>query len=84
MELKIKRHIYEITETDIFMETAACVQLLTQSKEKLDCGHRPHPVLSKRAIKQIGIIERREIPYSLDEGVSVFGLVLTNETIHIH
>ncbi len=53
MELKIGRHTYEITSEDIFLDNGACVQLLTQSKERSDWGRIPNPVLSKKAIKEL-------------------------------
>ena len=56
--LKIGRHIYEITGKDRFMDNGSCVQLLTQSNEKISWGHRPSPTLSKRAIKQISSMDR--------------------------
>ena len=59
--LKIGRHEYQITEKDTFMDNGACVLLITQSKEKSDWGRRPHPVLSKRAIKEISKFERSPI-----------------------
>jgi len=58
MQLKIKRHEYEITEKDIFMDNGACIQLLTQSKERGDWGRRPTPKLSKRAIIKINKFEK--------------------------
>lgn len=58
MELKIGRNVYTITEKDVFMDNGACVQLLTQSKEKSVWGRKTTPVLPKRAIKEISKYER--------------------------
>ena len=62
MKIKIGRHTYEITEKDEFMDNGAIVQLLTQSKERSDWGRKPNPVLSKKLIKELGSIERVELP----------------------
>jgi len=72
--LKINRHVYDITERDRFMDNGCCVQLITQSLEKAEWGRRPSPVLSKRAVKQIGAFSRVEVPHKYGEHVSVFTL----------
>ncbi len=53
ISIKIKRHTYEITNKDSFLDNGACVQLITQSKEKANWGHRPNPILSKKTIKEL-------------------------------
>ena len=74
MILKIGRHEYEITKEDRFMDNGACIQLLTQSKEKSFWGKRPNPVLSKRAIKQISKYTLAQKSHNYGEWVQVFGL----------
>ena len=59
--LKIGRHSYEITERDEFMDNGKVVLLVSQSKEIPDRNQYPHPVLSKRAIKEIGKFERKRL-----------------------
>jgi len=76
MELKIKRNVYEITREDEFMDNRACVQLLTQSKERASWGKRPSPVLSKRAEKEIGKYKRILKNHGYREGVDIFTLDL--------
>lgn len=74
MNLKIGRHTYIITEKDLFMDNEACIQLLTQSKEKSNWGHRPNPVLSKKAIKEINKFERLQKKHGYDKRIQVFSL----------
>lgn len=66
MKLKIGR--------DCFMDNGACVQLLTQSKEKSTWGSRPSPVLSKRAIREIAKCERIEKPHNYGGDVTIYRL----------
>lgn len=74
--LKIGRHEYNVTEDDQFMDNKFCVQLLAQSKEKSSWGHRPSPVLSKKAVKQISVFTRKQILHGYDqEKVRVFSLI---------
>lgn len=72
--LKIGRHEYDITSQDQFMDNKSCVQLMTQSKERPDWGHKPNPVLSKRAIKEIGFFARVQHENEFGSRVSVFSL----------
>lgn len=58
VELKINRHTYQISESDVFTDNGKCIQLLTQSHEKGNWGRRPHPVLPKRCRDQIAKYER--------------------------
>lgn len=55
MILKIGKHIYDITEKDLFLDNGCCVQLLSQSKEKAQKWdrERPRPIVNKKVIKQI-------------------------------
>lgn len=69
MKLKIGRHTYNITESDVFMDNGSCVQLLSQRY-----GRRFFPVLSKKAIKKIARFKRIEIPHRYGIGVQVFKL----------
>jgi hypothetical protein len=79
MELKIGRNLYQITEDDIFIDNGACVQLLSQSKEKSRWGRRPNPRLSKRAIKEISYFDRVDRKHNYSTDVSVFSLDLTRK-----
>jgi len=79
MILKIKRHEYEITSKDLFMDNGACVQLLTQSKEKADWGRKRTPVLSKRTVKEISKFKRIQKKHNYHAGVEVFSLELDKE-----
>tara|TARA_R110000796_G_scaffold252500_1_gene387182 strand:+ start:24996 stop:25241 length:246 start_codon:yes stop_codon:yes gene_type:complete len=72
--LKIKTHTYEISEEDQFMDNSACVQLLTQSKERILHCSRPHPVLNKRNIKEISEYKRIDVDHSYGSGVQIFKL----------
>lgn len=63
LELKIGRYTYNITEKDLFLDNGSCVQLTTQSQEKSDWGHKPNPILSKRAIKHISKFTQVCVPY---------------------
>jgi len=74
MKLKIKKHEYEITPTDEFMDNGACVQLLTQSKEASVWGCRPTPVLSKKAIKEIAAFNRIQKEHKYGPTVTIFAL----------
>jgi hypothetical protein len=76
MKLKIKRHTYTITEKDLFMDNGACIQLLTQSKEKSNWGSKPTPVLSKKAIKEINKFERLQKKHGYNKSIQVFSLNL--------
>lgn len=77
MDLKIGRHKYVITENDSFMDNGACVQLLTQSEENSSWGHRPNPVLSKKAIKEISVFKRVDKDHGYSTSVQVFSLKLS-------
>ena len=72
--LKIKRHVYDITDRDCFMDNGCCVQLLTQSLESAHWGRRPRPVLSRRAVQQIGAFSRVAVPHKYGDHVTVFKL----------
>lgn len=73
LKIKIGRHDYEISTDDQFMDNGACVQLLTQSKEKSIYGKRPNPVLSKRAVWEINKFSKRQIN-GYGQDVKVFTL----------
>ena len=76
MKLKIGRHEYEITCDDIFMDNGACVQLLTQSSERMIWDASPDPILSKKAVKEISKFEHVQMEHGFSKGVSVFTLKL--------
>jgi hypothetical protein len=80
MKLKIGRHEYEITEKDEFMDNGACVQLTTQSKERnARWEKRPHPVLSKKAVKALSKYPRKERKNNYGEWVTIFSLDLSGK-----
>jgi hypothetical protein len=80
MELKIGRHIYEITPEDRFMDNGACVMLLTQSKEKQTSPwHINSPRLSKKAIKEIDKYEYEIITKT--ESVTVFRILEDDQEV---
>lgn len=74
LELKIGRHVYQITDKDRFMDNGKSVQLLTQSKEKSDWGRQPNPILSKIAIKEIDKYERNQHKNKYIGNVQLFNL----------
>jgi len=76
MNLKIGRHEYIITSKDRFMDNGACIQLLTQSKEKSKWGSIPTPVLSKRAIKEIKKYTKIQHQDHYETGTQIFSLDL--------
>ena len=76
MNLKIGRYEYIITAKDKFMDNGACIQLLTQSKEKSTWGRRPSPVLSKRAIKEIKEYTKIQHQDHDETGTQIFSLDL--------
>ena len=74
MELKIGRKTYTITNIDEFLDNGNCVKLMTQSKEPSDGCGRSRPVLSKRAIKEIGSFKRVPIAHIWGGRIKVFTL----------
>lgn len=74
MLLKIGRHEYEITRSDVFMDNGACVQLLSQHKDVGEWGRPKTPVLSKRAVKEISSFDRLLKKQKYGDGVAVFSL----------
>lgn len=75
-ELKIGRFTYTITAEDIFLDNGSCVQLLSQSKERLSGIHRPTPVLSKAAVKVTNKYIRKQHVHQHGKWCEVFSLVL--------
>jgi hypothetical protein len=74
IKIKIGRHNYEIDSSDKFMDNGACVQLLSQSKEKSDWSARPNPVLPKRVVKEISSFSRVQKDHIYGDRVQVFSL----------
>lgn len=72
VEVKIGRHTYDISSDDVFMDNGSCVQLVTQSKERLDWGVRPNPVLSKRAMVELAKFKCIHRETSRESWVKVF------------
>ncbi len=72
--IKVKRWEYKITGDDKFVDNGACVQLLTQSKQRDSWGRKIVPKLSKQAIKRISRFKR--IPHKNPNavGAQVFSL----------
>ena len=75
MKIKIGRNEYEITKRDIFMDNGACIQLMSQNKERVNCwGHRSSPVLYQRAAKQVNKYARIQKKHKYRKTVEVFSL----------
>lgn len=74
INLKIGRNLYEITEEDRFLDNGVCVQLVTQSKEKSDFGHRPAPTLSKTANDEISKFQKVFLSHHYGDGCKLFTL----------
>lgn len=72
--IKIGRNEYYITSLDEFMDNGACVQLLTQSKERSNWGRKPNPVLSKRAVKEVSAYKRVQKSHAYGASVEIFSL----------
>jgi len=72
--IKVKRWEYEITEADKFMDNGACVQLLTQSKQRGSWARKITSKLSKQAIKQISRFKRIPHEHPNAVGAQVFSL----------
>ena len=72
--IKVKRWEYEITEADMFLDNGVCIQLLTQAKQKGSWARKVTPILSKRAIIQIGRFKHIERMNKYGEGSRVFSL----------
>ncbi len=74
MEIKIGRHVYEITSEDVFMDNGACVQLLTQSKLRGDWGKPINPMLSKKLVNDLDTFTRVQKKHKYGATVQVFSL----------
>ena len=74
LNLKIGRNIYEITEADRFLDNGACIQLITQSKERVSWGHQQQPTLSKRAAREIDAFKRVYFSHHYGDGCKLFSL----------
>lgn len=74
--LKVKRHEYQITSDDTFLDNGSCVQLTSQSKENCFAYSvdRPNPVLSQRTVKEIASFERMQLQHGYGSGVQLFSL----------
>lgn len=75
--LKIKRHEYEITEKDEFLDNGSCIQLLTQSKEHDRWMQESTPKLSQKMVKEISRYERIPRKGRYNKRYSVFSLKLS-------
>jgi hypothetical protein len=74
ISIKIGRNTYEISDKDEFLDNKSCIQLITQSKEKLDYGTRPSPILTKRVIKEISAFKRVQLRHSYGTNCELFRL----------
>lgn len=75
LTLKIGRNKYDITENDKFLDNGACIQLLTQNKNKPGAwGRRPVPVLSKMAEKELKAFLRIQRKHNYGASVEVFSI----------
>lgn len=83
LSIKVKRWEYEITERDKFLDNGACVQLLTQGKQRDSWGRKITPILSKKAINQIGKFKRVPCEYPGLLGVNVFSLENISDTMSV-
>ena len=79
--LKIGRHEYQITTADQFLDNGACVQLRSQSNEKICWGKRDNPTLSKRAIKEIAAYNRIELQHQYPNYCQLFSLEIEKESV---
>lgn len=80
LDLKIGRHTYHITDKDEFMDNGSYVQLLTQSFETNIWGRPTTTVLSKRALKEIGVFGRIQLNHRYGE---VFTLSMKFKVVFI-
>jgi len=76
LKLKIGRNEYVITCSDIFMDNGACVQLMTQSKERSGWRGSPPPILSQKAIKLINKYDHLPQEDNYNTGAELFSLKL--------
>lgn len=73
LKLKIGRREFDITEADKFMDNGACVQIITR---RIPAGswNMTSPILTKKAIRDIGAFVRVPQPHKYGEGVTIFSL----------
>ena len=74
IDLRIGRHIYTITNKDIFFDNGACVRLMTQSKRTDEWGPNIEPTLSKAAIKKISKFKHIQKRHRYGNDCKVFSL----------
>ena len=74
--LKIGRHTYDITSSDLFMDNGRCIQLTTQSQEINPWSGVAHPVLSIKARATISAFDKNEIDHDYDDRVSIFSIAV--------
>jgi hypothetical protein len=72
MKVKINRKEYEITTADKFLDNGACVQLLTQSKEKTVRFWKATPRLPKCLTNKIMKLKLVDVKHGYGEKCRVF------------
>lgn len=84
IKLKIGKYEYDITEADKFLDNGACVQLLTQSKEKIKRydSRPPSPKLSLTLIQKIKKMEliQRPVPAHLMSHCRIFSIRIKEDS----
>ncbi len=73
-ELKVGRNTYIITANDRFFDNGACVQLVSQSKEKYTWGRQATPILSKKSAKQLMAMDLVDCKSPYSSEVRFFGI----------
>jgi len=71
--LKIGRKEYPITEKDKFLDNGACVTLLTQHGPWGEWSYTV-PILSQKAIREIGKFEHVPLPHNYGASCKLFSL----------
>ena len=73
VSLKMGRQVYDITDTDKFLDNGACIQIITQ-RGPFHNYHFATPVLTKKATREIGVFARVNHPHKYGAGCTVFSL----------
>jgi len=80
VSLKIGRQVYDITEADKFLDNGACVSILTKRGPFSD-WHFTIPIMTKKALREIGAFIRVNHSHKYGAGCTVFSL--QNEKRHL-
>jgi hypothetical protein len=73
VSLKIGRQVYDITEDDKFLDNGACIQIITK-RGPFDTWRHTTPILTKKAMREIGAFARVNHPHKYSSGCTVFSL----------